>query len=247
MKTLRLRLTVVWQRPDNPNPIPLNGLQASVEPYLIPSAYLSAYRTLGSVAITSNLSSGVTVTEGQPLTLSVGGLGVDGSPPCSYQWYRNGVALDGGNSHSYSVARAPVAESGAAHHLIVSNSFSSATSTVATINVTPDVTSPTVAFRLAPKLNQTPTTLQLVFSEPVDKVSAETPANYVIMEATASIQLSGVTGYAYDVQRATNLTLPILWTTVTTSPLSPAPDGSFAFTDTNAPPGTVFYRTLELP
>ena len=64
---------------------------------------------------------------------------------------------------------------------------------------------------------------------------------------TASIQLSGVTGYQYDVQRATNLTLPITWTTLPTSPLSPAPDGSFTFTDTNAPPGAAFYRAQELP
>jgi len=65
--------------------------------------------------------------------------------------------------------------------------------------------------------------------------------------STASIQLSGVTGYQYGVQRATNLTSPITWTTITTSPLSPAPDGSFTFTDTNAPPGAAFYRALELP
>jgi trimeric autotransporter adhesin len=65
--------------------------------------------------------------------------------------------------------------------------------------------------------------------------------------STASIQLSGVTGYQYDVQRATNLNSPVIWTTITTSPLSPAPDGSFTFTDTNALPGPAFYRTRELP
>jgi hypothetical protein len=63
----------------------------------------------------------------------------------------------------------------------------------------------------------------------------------------ASIQFSGVTGYQYDVQRATNLNSPITWTTLTTSPLSPAPDGAFTFTDTNAPPGAAFYRAQELP
>ncbi len=68
-----------------------------------------------------------------------------------------------------------------------------------------------------------------------------------VTNSTASIQFSGVTGYQYDVQRATNLAPPITWTTLTTSPLSPARDGSFTFTDTNAPPGPAFYRTLELP
>ena len=67
----------------------------------------------------------------------------------------------------------------------------------------------------------------------------------VATNSAATIQFSGVTGYQYDVQRATNLNSPITWTTTTTSPLSPAPDGSFTFT--NAPPGTAYYRTLERP
>ncbi len=65
--------------------------------------------------------------------------------------------------------------------------------------------------------------------------------------SAATIQLSGVTGYQYDVQRATNLNSPTTWTTVNTSPLSPASDGSFTFTETNAPPGAAYYRTLERP
>ena len=69
----------------------------------------------------------------------------------------------------------------------------------------------------------------------------------VTTNSAATIQFSGVTGYQYDVQRATNLTSPITWTTLTTTPLSPAPDGSFTFTDTNTPPGTAFYRARELP
>jgi hypothetical protein len=51
-----------------------------------------------------------------------------------------------------------------------------------------------------------------------------------------------VTGYAYEVQRTTSLTSPITWTTVTTTLLSPAADGSFTFTDPNAPSGSAFYR-----
>jgi hypothetical protein len=64
---------------------------------------------------------------------------------------------------------------------------------------------------------------------------------------SASTEFSGVTGYQYDVQRATDLNSPITWTTVTTSPLTPAPDGSFTFTDTNAPPGAACYRAQEVP
>jgi hypothetical protein len=60
--------------------------------------------------------------------------------------------------------------------------------------------------------------------------------------STASIRFSGVTGYPYDVQRATNLTPPVAWATVSDVPLYPAADGSFIFADHGAPSGTAFYR-----
>src|SRR6185503_19307382 len=57
-------------------------------------------------------------------------------------------------------------------------------------------------------------------------------------DGTANLRFYGNPGHSFDVQRATNLSPPmIIWTTLTTSPLSPADDGSFVFTDTNAPPG----------
>src|SRR5688572_22661629 len=40
-------------------------------------------------------------------------------------------------------------------------------------------------------------------------------------------------------------TPPMTWTTLTASPLSPADDGSFSFIDTNAPPGTAYYRLVQ--
>jgi hypothetical protein len=35
------------------------------------------------------------------------------------------------------------------------------------------------------------------------------------------------------------------WTTLTTSPLSPAEDGLFTFVDTTAPAGTAYYRLVQ--
>ena len=52
---------------------------------------------------------------------------------------------------------------------------------------------------------------------------------------------------AVELLAATDFASPVPWTTLTTNPLSPAQDGSFTFTDTNAPPGTAFYRALEVP
>jgi len=63
--------------------------------------------------------------------------------------------------------------------------------------------------------------------------------------SSATIQFSGVVGYAYHVQRTTSLTPPVTWTTLTTTPLLPASDGSLTFIDTNAPPGTAYYRLVQ--
>jgi len=63
--------------------------------------------------------------------------------------------------------------------------------------------------------------------------------------SSATIQFSGVVGYDYHVQRTDSLTPPMTWTTLTTSPISPAEDGSLTFTDTTAPAGTAYYRLLQ--
>jgi len=63
--------------------------------------------------------------------------------------------------------------------------------------------------------------------------------------SSATIQFSGVVGCEYHVQRTDSLTPPMTWTTLTASPLSLADDGSFSFIDTNAPPGTAYYRLVQ--
>ena len=63
--------------------------------------------------------------------------------------------------------------------------------------------------------------------------------------SSATIQFSGVVGYEYHVQRTDSLTSPMTWITLTASPLSPADDGSFTVTDTNAPPSTAYYRLVQ--
>jgi hypothetical protein len=63
--------------------------------------------------------------------------------------------------------------------------------------------------------------------------------------SSATIRFSGVVGYDYLVQRTDSLTPPMTWTTQTTTLLSPATDGSLTFIDTNAPPGTAYYRLVQ--
>jgi len=62
---------------------------------------------------------------------------------------------------------------------------------------------------------------------------------------SATIQFSCVVGYDYHVQRTDSLVPPMTWTTLTTSPITPADDGSLTFTDTTAPAGTAYYRLVQ--
>lgn len=64
--------------------------------------------------------------------------------------------------------------------------------------------------------------------------------------SAASVRFSGVTGYPHDVQRTTSLSPPVMWTTVNSTPLYPAADGSFTFTDTNAASGAAYYRASAI-
>ncbi|MBK9138252.1 MAG: hypothetical protein IPM17_05730 [Verrucomicrobia bacterium] len=65
-----------------------------------------------------------------------------------------------------------------------------------------------------------------------------------VSKATPTIVFQGTPGSPYDVQRTISLSPPVTWATLTpTGPLMPGADGLFSFTDTNAPPGTAYYRS----
>jgi len=72
------------------------------------------------------------VTEGQPVTFTVGAAG---TAPFSYQWQRNSVDISGANATSYTISSVSLADSGARFRCIVSNSFGTANSNEATLTV----------------------------------------------------------------------------------------------------------------
>jgi hypothetical protein len=57
------------------------------------------------------------------------------------------------------------------------------------------------------------------------------------------MRFAGIPGYAYDVQRATNLTPPVAWSTLHTTNAPPL--GLFDFVDDNPPVGQAYYRTSQ--
>jgi hypothetical protein len=64
----------------------------------------------------------------------------------------------------------------------------------------------------------------------------------------ATINFYGIPGIEYDVQRATSLgpSPPPDWITINSSPLTASEnDGAFGYTDSSAPNGTAYYRSIQ--
>jgi Immunoglobulin domain len=74
----------------------------------------------------------LTVTAGQTATFSVA---ASGTAPLSYQWQKNGTAMSGATSSSYTTPATTNSDNGAQFTVIVSNASGSATSNAATLTV----------------------------------------------------------------------------------------------------------------
>ncbi len=83
----------------------------------------------------------VTVTAGQTATFTVV---ASGTAPLSYQWQKNGAAISGATSTSYTTPATATADSGSKFLVVVTNSTGSATSSPATLTVNPAVTAPSI-------------------------------------------------------------------------------------------------------
>jgi hypothetical protein len=83
----------------------------------------------------------VAVMAGATATFSVA---ASGSAPLTYQWRRNGIAIAGATSASYTTAATTAADSGAAFSVIVANASGTVTSRSATLTVSAGVVAPTI-------------------------------------------------------------------------------------------------------
>jgi len=82
-----------------------------------------------------------TVTAGQTATFSVTS---SGAAPLSYLWSKNGTAITGATSASYTTPATATSDSGSQFTVVVSNSTGSATSNAATLTVTAAAVAPTI-------------------------------------------------------------------------------------------------------
>jgi hypothetical protein len=82
-----------------------------------------------------------TVTAGQTATFTVV---ATGTAPLSYQWRKNGVAISGATSSSYTTPATTTTDSGSTFAVVVSNTVGTVTSSAATLTVNPTPASPTI-------------------------------------------------------------------------------------------------------
>jgi hypothetical protein len=141
--------------------------------------------TVGIISGNSKLGN-QTVTENQTAQFSVA---ADGQSPYTYQWYYNNTGLNGQTNANLTFTAAW--NSGGNYSVVVSNQFSSITSSPASVlTVLPDTSAPyLVGLRgLAGSLNE----IVLTFNKPVDQTTATNLATYTIPTSDVTgLELTG--------------------------------------------------------
>lgn len=99
--------------------------------------------------------------------------------PATFQWRRNGSPLAAPSAPTLSYGPVALADEGARFSVLISNSQGSTTSAEAVLQVSPDVTRPT----LVSAMNIGVDLLRLRFSEPLAPAGATNPANYAVSSA----------------------------------------------------------------
>lgn len=178
-------ISVTWRLRGLANPVDGDGP--------IPGGYLSTLVPNGAAGI-AVAPTNTSVGELQGAAFSVI---ATGTPPWRYQWLKNGNAIPGSTNFDHVITAAPLSDSNAQFRVVVSNSFSAVTSSVAVLTVLPDRAGPRLT-RLGG--NATLDRVSLSFNERVSTLTANNPRNY---------NLSGglVVNYAQLLPDGTNVIL----------------------------------------
>src|SRR5437867_1297684 len=135
-----------------------------------------------------------TVTVGQTATFTVV---ATGTAPLSYQWQKNGTAISGATSASYTTAATTSSDNGAQFAVVVSNAAGSAASNAATLTVNAGAVAPSITTQPA---NQTVTVGQTATFTVVATGTA--PLSYQWQKNSTAI--SGATSASYTTPATTS-------------------------------------------
>lgn len=183
---------------DNTAPFPvnfgafgvLNGNSIVCDQFNFENVNIS-YSFSNALQITSQPSN-VQVIAGQPAQFRVSWTGSGLIP--SFQWRENGVDIAGANNSTYTIAAAGPEQDNNLYSVVIGNVFGdSVTSSDARLSVISDTTVPAVLSASSLISN----VINVIFSEPVDAVTAGDSANYSLPGNTiASVAFVGTTNVA---------------------------------------------------
>lgn len=179
-------------------PWPPANNAAAVTPHLIPAQQLSLFTTFGVVTLKTNLPATFSAAESSRPTLQVT---ADGSPAYFYQWFKSGAPIVGATTRSYTLPFVRPADNAATFQVVVSNSFSSVTSVLATLTVTTDSAKPTVAS--VGSLYKGVVEVRL--SEPITPATATALGNYSLLDSVGTPV--AISSAVQDPNDATHVTL----------------------------------------
>jgi hypothetical protein len=129
--------------------------------------------------------SDLSVAEGQAFSVTV-----DSVAATHAQWLRNGSPISGATREVLTMPRATLGDDGARYAVILSNAFSSVTSSNVTLHVVADTNPPVL---LAANAYQSLTEITLTFSEPIDSDSILDLAHYSVRAGNESVAVTGAT------------------------------------------------------
>ncbi len=154
----------------------------------------AASLTVTSAAVAPSIASqpvSASVTTGASVTLTVV---ANGTAPLTYQWQKNGAAISGATSASYSLASAQAADAGS-YACVVANSVGSATSNAAALAVSSSPAAPTIT--LSPASASVASGSSATFTL---AASGATPLTYQWYKGVAAI--GGATATSYSIASA---------------------------------------------
>jgi phosphoesterase family protein/putative Ig domain-containing protein/carboxypeptidase family protein/Ig-like domain-containing protein len=177
-----------------------------------------------------------TVTAGQTATFSVA---ATGTAPLSYQWSKNGAAISGATSSSYTTAATTTADNGSTFRVVVTDSAGTATSNAATLTVNAAATAPTITTQPA---NQTVTAGQTATFTVV--ASGTAPLNYQWQKNGANI--AGATSSSYTTPATTSSDNGAQFTVVVSNSAGSITSNAATLTVTSPPPPTGLFGHIAV-